>query len=67
MEGEQFWFVLVSGIVIGMLLSMGSRWIGRKLLGKPHKNGEVSPESNLIQTADQQAPDLGNHEGNDSK
>ena len=50
MEGEQFWLVLLSGVVIGMLLSIGLRWTGKKLLGKPRSNKKTSPESNPTET-----------------
>ena len=31
MVGTDFWLVLLSGVVIGMILGMVMRWIGRKL------------------------------------
>ena len=67
MESDQFWLVLVSGIVIGMLLSMGARWLGRKLLGKSRANQEAFPESNPTQTTDQTAPNLKGRRSSDSK
>ena len=29
----EFWLVLLGGVVIGLVLSMSARWIGRRLLG----------------------------------
>lgn len=58
MESEQFWLVLLSGIVIGMLFSMGLRWIGGKVLGKPRVDRKASLESDPTQTNDQPAPEL---------
>ena len=51
MEGDQFWLVLLSGIVIGMLFSAGLRWMGGKLLGRTDKNKTASPDSNVSQDA----------------
>jgi len=37
---SDFWLTLVSGVVIGLLLSMSLRWIGGKLLtGNQRKEG----------------------------
>jgi len=33
-EASEFWLVLLMGVVIGMLLSMAMRWVGRKLLAR---------------------------------
>ena len=32
MAANEFWLILVSGVVVGLLLSMSLRWIGGKLL-----------------------------------
>jgi len=34
---SEFWLILVSGVVIGLLLSMSLRWIGGKLLTANHR------------------------------
>ncbi len=40
METSEFVLILLSGVVIGMLLSTSLRWVGRKLLGGTnHKEG----------------------------
>ncbi|MBA7507641.1 hypothetical protein ES706_06361 [subsurface metagenome] len=40
MGANEFWLVLLSGVVMGMLLSMSLRWIGRRLLsGNQQKEG----------------------------
>ncbi len=39
MEANEFWLVLVSGVVIGLLLSMSIRWIGRRLLSGTQQKG----------------------------
>ena len=42
METSEFWLVLISGVVIGLLLSMSMRWIGRRLLsGNQQKGGNA--------------------------
>ncbi|MFB0556955.1 MAG: hypothetical protein ACETVW_03765 [Dehalococcoidia bacterium] len=41
MDLSQFWLILLSGVAIGLLLSMSLRWIGRRLLrGRSQKEGE---------------------------
>ena len=52
MATSEFWLILLSGVVIGMLLSMSLRWIGRKLLsgnrqkeGADAKGGEAKDSS----------------------
>jgi len=55
MATTEFIFILLSGVVIGMLLSMSLRWMGRKLLsGNQHEKGggidrvkEISDEIHL--------------------
>ena len=37
MVTSEFWLILVSGVVVGLLLSMSLRWIGGKLLTGNHR------------------------------
>ena len=37
MAANEFWLILVSGVVMGLLLSMSLRWIGGKLLTANHR------------------------------
>ena len=56
MESEQFWLVLLIGIVIGMLFSTGLRWLGGKLQGRNGKNKTESPDSNVSQDTNRRSP-----------
>ncbi len=51
METNGFLFTLLSGVVIGMLLSTSLRWIGGKLLGGTghKKGGDTIKDKELIE------------------
>ncbi len=51
METSEFLLILLSGVVIGMLLSISLRWIGRKLLGSTNhkKGGDIIKDKELIE------------------
>ncbi len=40
MEQIDFWLVLISGIVMGLLLSISARWMGGKWLSGNHPKEE---------------------------
>lgn len=50
MVANEFWLVLLSGVVMGLLFSMSLRWLGGKLLTANHRKegGDAHRENKVI-------------------
>lgn len=53
MEAGQFWLILLSGVALGLLLSIAVRWLGRKLLrGNNQKGGAIDRKKEINEEID---------------